>query len=145
MGFSQERQPTAMSGLEMYATDAGAPPHMHTHHNTHTAHTSNNAYIDYSALTTHIHTHHNARTTHKRTHHTCTYNTHEHILQCTHNTTHTHKNMHQGAALQCDPLPGRNVSGCHLTVQGNARAKKGWVGRGVGGWVWGTFGIALEM
>jgi hypothetical protein len=28
----------------------------------------------------------------------------------------------------------------------NARAKKGeWVGRGVGGWVWGTFGIALEM
>jgi hypothetical protein len=31
-------------------------------------------------------------------------------------------------------------------VQGNARAKKGeWVGRGLGGWVWGTFGIALEM
>jgi hypothetical protein len=31
-------------------------------------------------------------------------------------------------------------------IQGNARAKKGeWVGREVGGWVWGTFGIALEM
>jgi hypothetical protein len=31
-------------------------------------------------------------------------------------------------------------------VQGNARAKKGeWVGRGLGGWVWGTFGIALKM
>ena len=29
---------------------------------------------------------------------------------------------------------------------GDARAKKGeWVGRGVGGWVWATFGIALEM
>jgi hypothetical protein len=31
-------------------------------------------------------------------------------------------------------------------VQGNARAKNGeWVGRGLGGWVWGTFGIALKM
>jgi hypothetical protein len=31
-------------------------------------------------------------------------------------------------------------------VQGNTRAKKGqWVGRGLGGWVWGTFGIALKM
>jgi hypothetical protein len=31
-------------------------------------------------------------------------------------------------------------------VQGNARDKKGeWVGRGLWGWVWGTFGIALEM
>jgi hypothetical protein len=31
-------------------------------------------------------------------------------------------------------------------VQGNARAKMlEWVGRGVGGRVWGTFGIALEM
>jgi hypothetical protein len=31
-------------------------------------------------------------------------------------------------------------------VQGNARAKKWeWVSRGVGGRVWGTFGIALEM
>jgi hypothetical protein len=29
---------------------------------------------------------------------------------------------------------------------GNARAKKWeWVGRGVGGSVWGTFGIAFEM
>jgi hypothetical protein len=29
-------------------------------------------------------------------------------------------------------------------VQWNAKAKKGeWAGRGVGGWVWGTFGIAL--
>jgi hypothetical protein len=34
----------------------------------------------------------------------------------------------------------------HASVQGNARAKKWeWVGRGVGGRVWGTFGIALEM
>jgi hypothetical protein len=31
-----------------------------------------------------------------------------------------------------------------LPVQGNLRAKK-WLGRGVGGRVWGTFGIALEM
>jgi hypothetical protein len=30
-------------------------------------------------------------------------------------------------------------------VQGNTRAKKGqWVGRGLGGWEWGTFGIALK-
>jgi hypothetical protein len=34
----------------------------------------------------------------------------------------------------------------YAPVQGNARAKKEeGVGRGVGGWVWGTFGIALEM
>jgi hypothetical protein len=34
----------------------------------------------------------------------------------------------------------------YAPVQGNARAKKGeWVGRVVGGRVWGTFGIALEM
>jgi hypothetical protein len=34
----------------------------------------------------------------------------------------------------------------YAPVQGNARAKKGeWVGRGLGGWVWGTFGIALKM
>jgi hypothetical protein len=34
----------------------------------------------------------------------------------------------------------------YAPVQGNARAKKWeWVGRGVGGRVWGTFGIALEM
>jgi hypothetical protein len=34
----------------------------------------------------------------------------------------------------------------YAPVQGNDRAKKGeWVGRGVGWWVWGTFGIALEM
>jgi hypothetical protein len=33
-----------------------------------------------------------------------------------------------------------------FSIQGNARAKKGeWVGRGLGGWVWGTFGIALKM
>jgi hypothetical protein len=34
----------------------------------------------------------------------------------------------------------------YAPVQGNARVKK-WerVGRGVGGRVWGTFGIALEM
>jgi hypothetical protein len=34
----------------------------------------------------------------------------------------------------------------YAPVQGNARAKKWeWVGRGVGGRVWGTFGIAFEM
>ena len=34
----------------------------------------------------------------------------------------------------------------YAPVQGNARAKKfEWVGRGVGGRVWGTFEIALEM
>jgi hypothetical protein len=34
----------------------------------------------------------------------------------------------------------------YASVQGNARAKKWkWVGRGVGGRVWGTFGIAMEM
>jgi hypothetical protein len=34
----------------------------------------------------------------------------------------------------------------YAPVQGNARAKKWeWVGRGVEGRVWGTFGIALEM
>jgi hypothetical protein len=34
----------------------------------------------------------------------------------------------------------------YASVQGNARAKKWeWVGRGVCGGVWGTFGIALEM
>jgi hypothetical protein len=34
----------------------------------------------------------------------------------------------------------------YVPVQANARAKNWeWVGRGVGGRVWGTFGIALEM
>ena len=34
----------------------------------------------------------------------------------------------------------------YAPVQGNARAKKWeWVGRGVGGRAWGTFGLALEM
>jgi hypothetical protein len=34
----------------------------------------------------------------------------------------------------------------YAPVQGKARAKKWeWVGRGVWGLVWGTFGIALEM
>jgi hypothetical protein len=34
----------------------------------------------------------------------------------------------------------------YAPVQGNSRAKKWeWVGREVGGRVWGTFGIALEM
>jgi hypothetical protein len=34
----------------------------------------------------------------------------------------------------------------YAPVQGNARAKKWeWVGRGVEGRVWRTFGIALEM
>jgi hypothetical protein len=34
----------------------------------------------------------------------------------------------------------------YAPVQGNARAKKvEWVGRGLGWWVWGTFGIALKM
>jgi hypothetical protein len=34
----------------------------------------------------------------------------------------------------------------YASVQGNARAKKWeWVGVGVEEWVWGPFGIALEM
>jgi hypothetical protein len=34
----------------------------------------------------------------------------------------------------------------YAPVQGNTRAKKWeWVGRGVAGRVWGTFGIAFEM
>jgi hypothetical protein len=34
----------------------------------------------------------------------------------------------------------------NASVQGTARAKKWeWVGRGVRGRIWGTFGIALEM
>jgi hypothetical protein len=34
----------------------------------------------------------------------------------------------------------------YAPVQGNTRAKKReWVGRGLGGEVWETFGIALEM
>ena len=38
------------------------------------------------------------------------------------------------------------LANLYASVQGNARAKKWeWVGRGVGGRVWGTFGIALEM
>ena len=38
------------------------------------------------------------------------------------------------------------VQTLYASVQGNTRAKKGeWMGRGVGGRVWGTFGIALEM
>jgi hypothetical protein len=33
----------------------------------------------------------------------------------------------------------------YAPVQGNARAKNGeWVGRGLGGWVWGTFGDSIE-
>ena len=37
------------------------------------------------------------------------------------------------------------LTNLYASVQGNARAKK-WelVGRGVGGGIWGTFGIALE-
>jgi hypothetical protein len=38
------------------------------------------------------------------------------------------------------PLDTQTV---YASVQGNARAKK--MGREVGGRVWGTFGIALEM
>jgi hypothetical protein len=42
-----------------------------------------------------------------------------------------------------DPL---DLQTLYAPVQGNVRAKKGeWVGRGVGGRVWGTFGIALEI
>jgi hypothetical protein len=59
--------------------------------------------------------------------------------------------------------PGARVSGCvcwaiigkrgplvsqtlYASVRGNTRAMKWeWVGRGVGGGVWGTFGIALGM
>jgi hypothetical protein len=38
------------------------------------------------------------------------------------------------------------VQTLYASVQGNDRAKNWeWVGRGVGGRVWGTFGIALEM
>jgi hypothetical protein len=38
------------------------------------------------------------------------------------------------------------VQTLYASLHGNARAKKWeWVGRGVGGRVWGTFGIALEM
>jgi hypothetical protein len=38
------------------------------------------------------------------------------------------------------------VQTLYASVQVNARAKKWeWVGRGVVGRVWGTFGIALEM
>jgi hypothetical protein len=34
----------------------------------------------------------------------------------------------------------------YASIQGNAKAKKWeWVGRGVGGRVWGTFGIVFEM
>jgi hypothetical protein len=41
------------------------------------------------------------------------------------------------------PLALQNL---YASVRGNARAKKWkWVGRGVGGRVWGTFGIAFEM
>jgi hypothetical protein len=40
----------------------------------------------------------------------------------------------------------RPIGLANFPVQGNARAKKWeWVGRGVRGRVWGTFGIALEM
>jgi hypothetical protein len=45
------------------------------------------------------------------------------------------------------PVP-LDMQTLYAPVQGNTRAKKEeWVGRGlgVGGWVWGTFGIALEM
>ena len=34
----------------------------------------------------------------------------------------------------------------YAPVQGNPRAKKGeWMGRGLGEWVWRTFGIALKI
>jgi hypothetical protein len=40
----------------------------------------------------------------------------------------------------------RILQALYAPVQGNARAKKGeWVDRGLWGWVWETFGIALEM
>ena len=80
----------------------------------------------------------------------------------------------QGADGVCNPIGGKTVTpelmslaayvaedglvGCnweewplvlrilYAPVQGKARAKKWkWVGRGVGGTVWETFGIALEM
>jgi hypothetical protein len=39
-----------------------------------------------------------------------------------------------------------DLQSLYALVQGNARAKKWeWVGRGVGGRLWGTFGITLEM
>jgi hypothetical protein len=38
------------------------------------------------------------------------------------------------------------VQTLYASVQGNTRAKKWeWVGRGVGGGLWATFGIAFEM
>jgi hypothetical protein len=38
------------------------------------------------------------------------------------------------------------VQTLYASVQGYSRAKKWeWVGKGVGGAVWGTFGIALEI
>jgi hypothetical protein len=39
-----------------------------------------------------------------------------------------------------------DLQALYAPVQGNARAKKGeWEGRGLEGWVWGSFGIALKM
>jgi hypothetical protein len=39
-----------------------------------------------------------------------------------------------------------DLQALYAPVQGNARAKKWeWVGRGIGGRVWGIFGIALEL
>jgi hypothetical protein len=45
----------------------------------------------------------------------------------------------------CKDRPN-GLANLYAPVQGNPRANKGeWVGRGLGGWVWGTFGLALKM
>ena len=70
-----------------------------------------------------------------------------------HELTSTRELLSLAAYVSKDGLVGHHWRGpldlqtLYAPVQGNARAKKGeWVGRGVlGGSVWGTFGIALEM
>jgi hypothetical protein len=51
--------------------------------------------------------------------------------------------VHPFVTAKRGPLDLQTV---YAPVQGNPRAKKGeWVGRGLGRWVWRTFGIALKM
>jgi hypothetical protein len=71
---------------------------------------------------------------------------------CKHNCLWTEEAEIMSTVYQALLLCAREVSRVvklqtlYAPVQGNARAKKGeWVGRGLGGWVWGTFGIALKM
>jgi hypothetical protein len=59
-----------------------------------------------------------------------------------HRLSNTERNGHLNFPLPYIQL----LQTLYASVQGNARAKKWeWVGRGVGGRVWGTFGIAFEM